>query len=503
MGPRVEGTSAASTYDVSTPSPQNSTTVMIGENTLSDVASRLHLSPDDLLLANPQIKDPWKLAVGQEIHLPQGQTSQSAGTQSGNTPLGNPNLPRSPIGDPIAESVWKSHLSPTNMDGTERQSPATNQSINFANLPEFKALPAGVQKQLLDAAAKDPSVEMRLQQVLQRPLYSQLTTQQRTELLNVFAKANPEGRQELVQLMGRHLPNGDSALLSKDASGQHATLLDNLNKLADQPLTPAAAGRRSEILSQVIDDAAEPTWYMDQGNVGTCVPTTFQTHLLMNNPSEYARLLGGLFGPDRKATLANGDTMIPAMDDLNPNPTVTLSSSGASIPDSRSITERVFQSSLAQYAYIQAGHVPPFVNASGSVPGLNLNESAKALSALYGREYTNVEAGPATIGTIMNELANHHGPIPVDLHWGSGYHELLVDHMEKDKAGNVKVYLRNPWGSSAAQAQPYKDGQTLGSSANNSNAGPARTVADQQSGLEVMSLPDFISALDGAAVPKD
>src|SRR5437868_15434089 len=134
MGPRVEGTSATSTYDVGTQSAEDSTTVTIGENTLSDVAARLHLAPDDLLLANPQIKDPWKLTVGQDIHLPQTQASQTPGSGTGNSTIGNPNLARNPISDPIAESVWKSQLSPTNMDGTERQSPATNQSINFANL---------------------------------------------------------------------------------------------------------------------------------------------------------------------------------------------------------------------------------------------------------------------------------------------------------------------------------------------------------------------------------
>src|SRR5437763_1089296 len=47
-------------------------TVQIGEKTLDQVARRLNLDPDALLLANPQIKDPYNLKVGQDISLPLG-----------------------------------------------------------------------------------------------------------------------------------------------------------------------------------------------------------------------------------------------------------------------------------------------------------------------------------------------------------------------------------------------------------------------------------------------
>ena len=344
-------------------------------------------------------------------------------------------------------------------------------------------------------------MEDRLNQLYESPQYKNLSTQQRTELLNVFAGANDEGRQELVTLMGRHLPSGDSALLSKDSHG--TTLLDNLNQLANQPLAPGLAGRRSEILSQVIEDSAEPTWYLDQGQVGTCAPTSLQTGLLLNNPSEYAHIISGLMGPDRKATLANGDTMIPGMNDLATPPTVAPNG-GASVPDSRSVTERVFQSALAQYSYIHSGRNPPFVNASADIPGLQPNEVASAQSALYGRNYT-VSDSNTPLGAngvyiqILSELSKGHGPVPTSLKWGNGGHRVLVDHVEANKDGTFKVYIRNPWGSSMAQGKAYKDGATFGSAANGAG-GPARTVADSQSGLEVMTGTDFMKALRSAVV---
>jgi len=503
-GPRVEGTAPAPTCDASS-SDSPATTAMLGENTLADVAARLHVNPDDLLLANPQIADPWKLKVGQEINLPQDGTAQTPAPDCGAPPkTPSSDLPSAPIWDPVDESAMKAKLA--NMDGTRRQSPAINQSINFSNLPEFKALPPDVQKRLLQETAKDPSVEMRLQQVLQQPLYSQLTTKQRTELLNVFAGANDEGRQELVQLMGRHLPTGESALLSTDNSPNHATLLDNLNNLADQPLHASVANRRSEILSQVIGDAAEPTWYMDQGPAGTCAPTTHQTGLLINSPAEYARLLSGLFGPDRKATLANGDDLFPAKNDVVSHPVVKLLGGGKPQPDTRSITERVFQSALAQYAYMNTGRKPSTVDANGDIPGLTLNESATALTGLYGKKYqvlNDPSNTAATMDAVEKELAAHHGPVPVSLNWGNGsYHMVLVDHISTDSRP-MKVYIRNPWGSAAAEGQDYRDGQKIGTAANNTNDGPPRTVADKQSGLEVMTYNDFSANIDGAVVRQN
>jgi len=453
--------------------------------------------------SNTSVYEENDAADTQTTSSPTDSTSELDDASQGSQTTATADLPKTPLSDPVVVNAFKEKLA--NMDGTDRQCPAVNVCVNFQGSPEFEALPEAVRNKLLQQAAKDPSVEMRLNQLYDQPLYKGMTTQQRTELLNVFAGANDQGRQELVTLMGRKLPSGQSALLSPDLS-TGASLLDNLNKLADQPLSPAAAGRRSEILSQAISDTAEPTWFLDQGQVGTCAPTTLQTSLIINSPSEYVKLLGGLLGPNRQAALANGDTMIPALNDLATPPTVAPGG-GASVPDTRSITERVFQSALAQYSYIKGGKPMPIVNASGDIPGLKPKEVAIAQSGLYGRNYRTADDNtfmgtPGLYAQVQSELNKGHGPVPVSLHWGNGGHEVLVDKIEQDAKGNVKVYIRNPWGSKDARGQGYKDGQVLGSAANNSNAGPLRTVADSQSGLEVMSGADFLKAVYGAVVEK-
>jgi len=86
-------------------------TVLVGEKNIGQVANRLGLSKDDLLRANPQIKDPSNLKVGQEIHLPPhpGPTSEISSTSSPN-PTAAKGLPKAPIGASIDSSVVKGKL---------------------------------------------------------------------------------------------------------------------------------------------------------------------------------------------------------------------------------------------------------------------------------------------------------------------------------------------------------------------------------------------------------
>lgn len=62
-------------------SPQQSSsieTVQPGETNLQQIAKRLNLDPDELWLANPQIKDPSALSAGQPIYLPVSQSTTAS-----------------------------------------------------------------------------------------------------------------------------------------------------------------------------------------------------------------------------------------------------------------------------------------------------------------------------------------------------------------------------------------------------------------------------------------
>jgi hypothetical protein len=86
-------------------------TVKFGENSLDQVADRLGIQRNHLLSANPQIKDPHNLKVGQEIHLPTHPNPKSESSVA--TPpvtVQATNLPRPPLGDPLVASVVKESL---------------------------------------------------------------------------------------------------------------------------------------------------------------------------------------------------------------------------------------------------------------------------------------------------------------------------------------------------------------------------------------------------------
>lgn len=86
-------------------------TVQLGESNLDQVAQRLKMNPGDLLLANPQIQDPNKLLVGQEIRLPKDQVSRlnvTAGSDEDSPRPGAAKLPdpgRFPSGDPMNKTM--------------------------------------------------------------------------------------------------------------------------------------------------------------------------------------------------------------------------------------------------------------------------------------------------------------------------------------------------------------------------------------------------------------
>ena len=86
-------------------------TVKAGEITLAQVAVRLGTNEGHLLSANPQIKDPHNLKVGQEIHLPTHPNPKSESSVA--TPPATvhaTDLPKAPLGDPLVANMVKVSL---------------------------------------------------------------------------------------------------------------------------------------------------------------------------------------------------------------------------------------------------------------------------------------------------------------------------------------------------------------------------------------------------------
>jgi LysM repeat protein len=63
--------SAASTAPVTPePAPTPQTYVIVAGDTISKIAKRFDITPEDLLAANPQVKNPNKIKVGDELVIP-------------------------------------------------------------------------------------------------------------------------------------------------------------------------------------------------------------------------------------------------------------------------------------------------------------------------------------------------------------------------------------------------------------------------------------------------
>ncbi len=108
MAPRIDGSSAAPLNGYETAANDSPlATVRLGENTLPQVAERLGVDADLLLQANPQITNPNRLSVGQEIRLPScsaqaHDTDASAPGHGGNSPALDVSTP---ISDPMARVI--------------------------------------------------------------------------------------------------------------------------------------------------------------------------------------------------------------------------------------------------------------------------------------------------------------------------------------------------------------------------------------------------------------
>ena len=136
MAPRIDSTASGSTYDPgsdSTDTPVD--TVRLGENTLSQVAQRLGMDPDTLRQANPQISDPTRLMVGQEVRLPLCQASQGpSGNDLGGKPA--PSNTASPSGLSMLDDPMSKTMAQMQLGGGGKTSAGPTSGVKYAGPPK-------------------------------------------------------------------------------------------------------------------------------------------------------------------------------------------------------------------------------------------------------------------------------------------------------------------------------------------------------------------------------
>ena len=202
---------------------------------------------------------------------------------------------------------------------------------------------------------------------------------------NALRELKPEQQRKYLDLAAQLDGPGRAALKGLLLDGKmSAGLLDNLSKIATQPL--AAGMKRGELLSSTVREIADPA-SINQGNRQTCAAATGQILIAKEDPAEYARIVAGLASPKGKVVLANGAT-------LERDKNWKQDNSG------RSITASLTQSAFMQYA---SGGYDSATDSrtDGAGQGLYADEQDKLLKALTGKDRQSIFGNS---GELMNQL---------------------------------------------------------------------------------------------------
>ena len=88
--PSPSVTASASIVPTATPAPSADTYTVKQGDTLSTIAKRLGVTLDELLAANPQIKDPNKIGLGDQINIPTKAPSSVTDASPGGSTSASP-----------------------------------------------------------------------------------------------------------------------------------------------------------------------------------------------------------------------------------------------------------------------------------------------------------------------------------------------------------------------------------------------------------------------------
>lgn len=233
---------------------------------------------------------------------------------------------------------------------------------------------------------------------------------------------DPEARLALEVL----LVKGRLTNAPKNAGGD--SLLAALDKVATQAVEPPID--RTQMLSDMIQEIAQPA-AIAQHAYGTCTVTSVEIKTALENPAEYARIVGGLASPEGKVKLADGEV-------AHRYPGTQYPAAG----DRRSISAHLWQPAMMVF-----GGNRSYRNSASDVSGLSPTGVEHVLDAINGTRSRLYECDGGTHQAIERtvtaiEQATRKGEsVPCSLQWGAGGHKILVTGIHGDTVDYI-----NPWG---------------------------------------------------------
>ena len=256
------------------------------------------------------------------------------------------------------------------------------------------------------------------------------------------------------------------------------TLLQHMHAIRTQPLAADFGAHQIDsdvLVRNVAREVTDPGRNISQDNYNTCTVTSMQYLLALHRPAEYARAISELSSPKGEFHAVGAKIRR----DKN--------SVGAD-KSNRTVTERVFQSAMMEFANGSRADYDPSadknrlrphgkVPAGGSWSGQLTWGEIKGLKALFGKvdtesvfEFWELNSRKDVLRHLTPDT---HGRAMLAMRWGKGGHAVAFERIEDNR-----LYYRNPWGAQWWRA----NGQDI-----NSN-GPPRRMEDASRGIESIHL---------------
>jgi hypothetical protein len=214
-----------------------------------------------------------------------------------------------------------------------------------------------------------------------------------------------------------------------------------IKAMQSAPLHADLEGQRMALIRSGLQDIAAPHT-IAQHSKGTCAAGTAQILYATREPAKYLQMLTDLASPEgqvRKGLLSGG-TMQREKDTLKDD------------QSGRSVATRLVQPAFMEYGNGGVNYDNAKDKHSDGSGGLGAARMRRLLNGLFG-------AGAYTIiNTLQGEVPeakrlerikkidahlNTGNPIPVNILWDDGAHEVLVTHIDRQSG---MAYFMNPWG---------------------------------------------------------
>lgn len=234
-------------------------------------------------------------------------------------------------------------------------------------------------------------------------------------------------------------------------STEGKSLLQELDRMATQPLHPAID--RKALVSDLVQEIAAPS-SINQQSRASCIYTSLQIQMVMQQPAEYARLVGGLATPKGQVTLANG------------SPMTRYRKAESEDGTHRSLATRLWTTGLMAY-----GASPRVLKDHKFA----IDADASAVSydrvlAGLGLETQRMEGlDPirmrSRMGEVLDQLkawTDRGTPVRVSLDWGEGGQEHALHAVTLTGIKDDRAYYMNPWGTEESMRLEELAGRLFG-----------------------------------------